>query len=99
MSGLRCLFASDLHGRTDRYRKLLGAIREERPKGDQGLAVAGGQLTNYHLKTEIGFAGLLEQGFSFRYIPFIHDTGSFGFFLGQGTNCRRCHGGRVNRNR
>ena len=28
---MRCLFASDLHGRTDRYRKLLAAVERERP--------------------------------------------------------------------
>ena len=29
----RCFFASDLHGSPDRYRKLFGAIAEERPAG------------------------------------------------------------------
>jgi len=28
---MRCLFATDLHGRVDRYEKLFGAIRTERP--------------------------------------------------------------------
>lgn len=28
---MRCLFATDLHGRVDRYEKLFGAIRSERP--------------------------------------------------------------------
>ncbi len=40
MSGFRCFFASDLHGRTDRYGKLLGAIRGERPR----VVLLGGDL-------------------------------------------------------
>jgi Icc-related predicted phosphoesterase len=37
---LRCFFVSDLHGRVDRYEKLLDAVRRERP----GAVFAGGDL-------------------------------------------------------
>jgi Icc-related predicted phosphoesterase len=40
MAGSSCFFASDLHGRTDRYGKLLSAVREERPD----VVLLGGDL-------------------------------------------------------
>jgi uncharacterized protein len=44
----RCLFASDLHGRLDRYEKLLGLVEEERPAalllGGDLLPAGGGDF-------------------------------------------------------
>jgi len=58
-----CLFASDLHGRRDRYRKLFAAIEEERPRA----VFLGGDLLPHHwmsrLASENFVADELEPGF------------------------------------
>ena len=50
-----CFFASDLHGKTDRYAKLLDAIRSERPRG---VFLGGDLLPNLGLGPEEGEAVL-----------------------------------------
>jgi len=43
---VRCLFATDLHGSDERYRKLLAAIRDEPPR----VVLLGGDLLPHHAR-------------------------------------------------
>jgi uncharacterized protein len=52
----RCLFVSDLHGRTDRYEKLLAAVEAERP----GAVFLGGDLLPLGARSPSGGDFLLE---------------------------------------
>ena len=52
----RCLFVSDLHGRTDRYEKLLAAVEAERP----AAAFLGGDLLPLGALSPTGGGFLLE---------------------------------------
>jgi Icc-related predicted phosphoesterase len=52
----RCLFVSDLHGRTDRYEKLLAAVEAERP----GAVFLGGDLLPLGALSPSGGDFLLE---------------------------------------
>ena len=63
MTSTRCFFASDLHGRGDRYRKLFAAIEEERPRA----VFLGGDLLPHHWASRLAsgdfVTDVLEPGF------------------------------------
>jgi Icc-related predicted phosphoesterase len=63
MTSTRCFFASDLHGRNDRYQKLFAAIEEERP---QAVFLGGDllpQIWGSLLASEDFIVDVLELGF------------------------------------
>jgi Icc-related predicted phosphoesterase len=64
----KCFFISDLHGHTDRYEKLIGEIREHRPR----IVLFGGDLLPHGMKRNLSddftedflyrqFSGLMQE--------------------------------------
>ena len=82
MTSTRCFFASDLHGRDDRYQKLFAAIEEERPQA----VFLGGDLLPHHWASLIAsgdfIVDVLEPGFRRLRERLSNDSPAFFIILG-----------------
>ncbi len=82
MTSTHCFFASDLHGRGDRYQKLFAAVEDEHPQA----VFLGGDILPHHWESLLGsqnfIADVFEPGFRRIRERLSNDAPAFFLILG-----------------